>query len=168
QLVVVRSLTKFYAIAGLRVGFALAHPDLLARWQQWRDPWSVNGLASVGAIAALGDREFQQRTYAWLPPSRQRLFAQLQAIGCDPLPGAANFLLVRSPVSVAALQRELLQSDRILIRTCHSFARDGSFGEQGDRWFRLAVRTPQENDSLIEALTRAISRLQQTGLSVAE
>ncbi|MEO0801835.1 MAG: threonine-phosphate decarboxylase CobD [Cyanobacteria bacterium J06642_2] len=161
QLVIVRSLTKFFAIAGLRVGFAVSHPDRLARWRQWRDPWSVNGLATVGAVAALNDYQFQHQTRAWLPAARQDLLAGFACLpGCDPYPSAANFLLIHTEVSVAALQHELLVRDRILIRNCYSFARDGSLGNDGDRYFRVAVRTPAENTRLLQSCARLLPELE--------
>lgn len=175
HVVVVRSLTKFFAIAGLRVGFAVAHPDRLARWQRWRDPWSVNGLATVGAIAALRDREFQGQTYAWLPTARRVLsdgFAHMS--GCYVYPSAANYLLVRTEVSVEALQRELLQRDRILIRNCYSFARDGSMGDltvpkcSGDRFFRVAVRSTAENARLLESCARVLAEMLDKAEGAAE
>ncbi|NJN91142.1 MAG: aminotransferase class I/II-fold pyridoxal phosphate-dependent enzyme, partial [Leptolyngbyaceae cyanobacterium SL_5_14] len=58
NLVILRSLTKFYSLPGLRIGYAIAHPDRLQRWQQWRDPWSVNTLAAAAAVAVLQDTTF--------------------------------------------------------------------------------------------------------------
>ncbi len=149
QLVVVRSLTKFYSLPGLRLGYAIAHPHWIAQWQQWRDPWPVNVLAEVAAIAAIEDRSFQQQTWDWLPPTRDRLLEGLRALpGCQPHPGTANFLLVQWQGSVSALQLALLQEDQILIR-------DGlSFPELGDRYFRIAVRTATDNKRLLQALQK--------------
>lgn len=147
NLVVLRSLTKFYSIPGLRVGYAVSHPDRLRRWQQWRDPWSVNRLSVVAAISALQDTNFQQRTWDWLPTARTHLFEGLQQITrLCPLPGAANFLLVAFDGSVTGLQKTLLKRHQIYIRDCMSFA------ELGDRYFRVAVRTVPENQRLIDAL----------------
>ncbi|WP_448596207.1 pyridoxal phosphate-dependent aminotransferase [Thermoleptolyngbya sp.] len=147
NLVIVRSLTKFYSLPGLRLGYAIAHPDRLRRWQQWRDPWSVNSLASAAAIATLADTPFQQHTWDWLPPARQQLFDGLAALpGLHPLPSAANYLLVQSDGSATHLQTRLLQQHQILIRHCTSFP------ELGDRFFRVAVRTRAENQRLVEAL----------------
>jgi len=150
HLVILRSLTKFYSLPGLRLGYAIAHPIRLRRWQQWRDPWPVNALAAAAA-AVLQDHPFQQQTWQWLAPARPALLQALQAIpGLSPFPGQANYLLVRCDRSVPALQRELLQRDRILIRDCLSFP------ELGDRYFRIAVRRPEENDRLVAALQRAM------------
>ncbi len=153
NLVILRSLTKFYSLPGLRLGYALAHPERLSKWQLWRDPWPVNTLAAAAAIAALGDREFQQQTWAWLPPTRTELFQGLVKIpGLQPHHGAANFLLVESQHSCSLLQQKLLQQHQILIRDCLSFP------ELGDRFFRVAVRSSSDNQRLLEALTQELGR----------
>ncbi len=147
NLVVLRSLTKFYSLPGLRMGYCIAHPDRLRRWQGWRDPWPVNALAAAAAIAVLADLEFQQMTWDWLRPARDSLFQGLSQIpGLKPYPGAANFLLVKSDRSCTELQSALLQQHQILIRDCISFP------ELGDRFFRVAVRTTTENDRLLAGL----------------
>ncbi|MEH1970215.1 threonine-phosphate decarboxylase CobD [Nostoc sp.] len=147
NLVVLRSLTKFYTLPGLRLGYAIAHPDCLAKWQLWRDPWPVNTLAAAAAIAALQDTEFQQQTWAWLPPARNQLFQGLAKIpGLQPQTSAANFLLVESQHSTSQLQQQLLKYHQILIRDCLSFK------ELGDRFFRVAVRSQSDNQRLLTAL----------------
>ncbi|MEH2139133.1 threonine-phosphate decarboxylase CobD [Nostoc sp.] len=148
NLVILRSLTKFYSLPGLRLGYAIAHPDCLAKWQLWRDPWPVNTLAAAAAIAALQDTEFQQQTWAWLPPARNQLFQGLAEIpGFQPQVSAANFLLVESQQSTSHLQQQLLKHHQILIRDCLSFK------ELGDRFFRVAVREESDNQRLLTALS---------------
>jgi L-threonine-O-3-phosphate decarboxylase len=152
NLVVLRSLTKFYSLPGLRLGYAIAHPDRLKRWQQWRDPWTVNALAAAVGQVVVADRAFQQQTWAWLVPTRQRLYQQLaQLPGLNPYAGVANFLLVRSAHSVPELQLELLKRHQILIRDCLSFP------ELGDRYFRVAVRLSADNDRLISGLIQILA-----------
>jgi L-threonine-O-3-phosphate decarboxylase len=155
NLVILRSLTKFYSLAGLRIGYAIAHPDRLRQWQQWRDPWSVNVLAEAAAIACLQDAAFQQQTWDWLEPARSHLFAGLAALpGLQPFLGSVNYLLVRCDnfqiSSSVALQKALLQQSRILIRDCVSFP------ELGDRFFRVAVRTVAENQQLLDGLANLL------------
>lgn len=150
NLVILRSLTKFYSIPGLRLGYAIAHPERLNRWQQWRDPWSVNSLAAAVAVAVMSDQPFQQQTWDWLQMARAQLFegmAQIPAL--SPFPGCANYLLVQTP-AVPSLQRQLLQQHRMLIRDCLSFP------ELGDRYFRVAVRRPAENQRLLTGLAEIL------------
>ncbi|WP_445637051.1 threonine-phosphate decarboxylase CobD [Nostoc sp. DSM 114161] len=147
NLVILRSLTKFYSLPGLRLGYAIAHPNSLSKWQLWRDPWPVNTLAVAAAIAALQDEEFQQQTWTWLPPARKQLFQGLAKIpGLQPQASAVNFLLVESQKSTSQLQQELLKHHHILIRDCLSFK------ELGDRFFRVAVREESDNQRLLTAL----------------
>ena len=151
NLVILRSLTKFYSLPGLRMGCAIAHPDRLRRWQLQRDPWPVNTLAAAATAAVLRDTVFEQKTWDWLPVARQELFEGLANLpGLRPFPGAANFLLVESSVSVSALQKSLLERHRILIRDCLSFP------ELGDRFFRVAVRSRADNLRLIAGLSEVL------------
>jgi L-threonine-O-3-phosphate decarboxylase len=149
NLVVLRSLTKFYSLPGLRLGYAIAYPDRIQRWQQWRDPWSVNSLAAAVGRVILQDTTFQQQTWDWLATTRPKFEQQLSRIlGLQPLPSAANFFLVQSDRSVPDLQTNLLKHHQILIRDCMSFP------ELGDRSFRVAIRTPEENQRLVNALSQ--------------
>lgn len=153
NLVILRSLTKFYGMPGLRIGYAVAHPDRLQRWYKWRDPWSVNTLAAAATIEAIQDIEFQNRTWNWLASARSRLYNQLENIeGLQPLKSAANYLLVRIDTSATQLQEKLLNQYQIVIRDCISFP------ELGDRYFRVAVRLPSENDRLAEAISKVLSK----------
>jgi histidinol-phosphate/aromatic aminotransferase/cobyric acid decarboxylase-like protein len=151
NLVVIRSLTKFYSLPGLRLGYAIAHPDRLRRWQQWRDPWSVNVLAAAAGAVIVQDREFQRQTWDWLAAAKPLLMEGLQLLpGLTPAAGAANFILVHCDQSATQLQADLLKHDRILIRDCLSFP------ELGDRYFRLAIRTLEDNQRLLKALTQSL------------
>jgi L-threonine-O-3-phosphate decarboxylase len=147
HLVILRSLTKFYSLPGLRLGYAIAHPDRLNRWRKWRDPWSVSTLAAAAGVAIVQDIHFQQQTWHWLKPARAQLSRGLANLpGLTPLPSAANFLLVHCQSSVTSLQVRLLKQRQILIRDCLSFS------ELGDHYFRVAVRTTEQNQQLLEGL----------------
>lgn len=152
NLIIVRSITKFYSLPALRIGYGITHPDRIKKWQQWRDPWSVNSLASLAGIEALKDTEFQQKTWQWLKPTREKLRDDLAQIkGLKPLPSCANFILVETSIPSPQLQLELLQREQILIRDCLSFP------ELGEKYFRVAVRTQEEN----QRLTNAIAQIYQ-------
>ena len=148
NLVILRSLTKFYSLPGLRLGYAIAHPERLRRWQQRRDPWPVNALAAAAGVALIKDGVFQQQTWDWLKSARASLFQGLAEIpGLRPYPSAANFLLVQSASPSSSVQESLLKHSQILIRDCLSFP------ELGDSYFRVAVRSPADNQRLIAGLT---------------
>ena len=160
NLVVIRSLTKLHAIAGLRIGYALAHPDRLRRWAGWRDPWPVNGLAAAVAekLIAPGpsQRRWQRRVHRWLAqegPWLRRAMGRLE--GLEPLPSATNFLLVRgvtgdgAPRSLQALRQRLEQRHRILLRDCRSF--EGL----DDSWLRIGLQDRRRHRQLLRALELA-------------
>ncbi|CCH66530.1 L-threonine 3-O-phosphate decarboxylase [Richelia intracellularis HH01] len=154
NLVILRSLTKFYSLPGLRLGYAITNPQRLKRWGLWRDPWPVNTLAEVAGIKAIQDIHFQEKTWAWLKPTKWELFQGLEGIdGLQPLPSTTNFLLVKSQFSVAKLQFQLLQQHQILIRDCLSFP------QLGDHFFRVAVRTSGDNNYLLSALRQIMHTL---------
>ncbi len=159
QLVVIRSLTKLFSIAGLRLGYALGAPGRLARWASWRDPWPVNGLAAAAGRFLLADqaglRRWQGRVQGWVAGEGAWLAARLAAVpGLEPLPSAANYLLVRSrppATSLQPLRLALERRHRILVRDCRSF--EGL----GDDWLRIAVQDRAGNRRLLAALAQ-ISR----------
>jgi L-threonine-O-3-phosphate decarboxylase len=152
NLVVLRSLTKFYSLAGIRLGYAIAHPDRLARWQAWRDPWVVNALAQRLGTLVLTQDDFRAKTLAWIQEERAFLFQSIANIeGLTPLPSAVNFLLVHSDFSIHSIEEKLLKRDHILIRHC------GSFELLGDAYFRISIRTRTHNHQLIDALKAYVS-----------
>ncbi|TVQ42749.1 MAG: threonine-phosphate decarboxylase [Gloeocapsa sp. DLM2.Bin57] len=149
NLVILRSLTKFYSLAGLRIGYAIANPERIQRWQQWRDPWTVNSLAITATIAALKDTLFQQQTWNWLTTSRQQLFTAIASLPqFQPLGSLANFLLVKTSLPGSQLQQKLLLQDKIFIRDCLSFP------ELGEDYFRVAILSPESNNRLVTALSQ--------------
>lgn len=157
HVVVLRSLTKFYSIPGLRLGYAIGHPDVLGQWSAWRDPWSVNALAIAAGVVALQDTVFQQQTFDWLAGAVPQLREGLAKLpGLEVIPGAVNFVMVRCDVSVTQLQEHLLKRHKVLIRDCVSFP------ELGDRYFRVAVRTIAENERLLAALSDALQAMQNS------
>jgi L-threonine-O-3-phosphate decarboxylase len=154
NLVIIRSLTKFYSLPGLRVGYGISHPDRLRQWQSWRDPWPVNHLAEVAAIAALADQDFVARTWDWYYAAQPQLFAGLQAIsGLQVYPSTANFFLFRASQSIPNLQRQLLQKFQILIRDCLSFP------DLGANYGRVAVKSIADNQKLLIALAQICKNL---------
>jgi threonine-phosphate decarboxylase len=142
---VLRSLTKFYALPGLRVGALLAAGGETRRWRPMREPWQVNVLAEAAALAAIADLEHGKRTLEFVAAERAWLCGQLAAIPrVRPMPSQANYLFVLLDTEAAPLCRYLLDR-RILIRDC-----TGSPGIDGEA-VRVAVRTRPENERLVAA-----------------
>jgi threonine-phosphate decarboxylase len=148
QLVILRSLTKFHAIPGLRLGYAVAAPALISRLTELREPWSINALAQAAGLAALATIDHHAATLALIDQERTVLAAAISRLsGFSVFPGAANYLLLRLPPTVHG--RDLaatLEEQRILIRPC------GSFPGLDDSFIRVAVRTANDNARLVAAL----------------
>jgi len=153
QLVVVRSLTKLFAIAGLRLGYALAAPERLGRWAAWRDPWPVNGLAAAVGEAVVGDHRWQERVWRWVAAEGPWFHGELGGLpGLTPLPSAANFLLVRGETSLLGLRQRLERNQRVLLRDCRSF--DGL----GPEWLRIGLQHRRGNRRILRALRTELGR----------
>ena len=157
NLVVIRSLTKLYGIAGLRLGYAVAHPERLQRWAQWRDPWPVNGIASAVAEQLLSSpakyQRWCRRAQSWVAKEgawMQQHLAQLP--GVTPMPSAANFLLIHAEQSLVPLREAVEQRHRILLRDCRSFEGLGAC------WLRIGLQSRRNNRRIIRALKQELDR----------
>ena len=155
NLIVIRSLTKLYGIAGLRLGYAVAQPERLRCWVSWRDPWPVNGLAEeIGQQLMRDRRRYQKwchRVQMWT--AREGIWMQQQLTKLPritPQPSAANFLLIRSAGSLVSLREMLEQTDRILLRDCRSFQGLGAC------WLRIGLQSRRRNRRIIQALDNAL------------
>lgn len=145
RLVVLRSLTKFYAIPGLRLGYVAGPAALMEILAKKKDPWSVNSLAQKAGIFCLNLPGFDEMSHRELEKNRKELFEGLsETVHFRPYPSAANFLLVamKKPFSAPLLQKEL-DKEKILVRNCQSFE---GLSEQ---WIRIAVRSGEENGLLL-------------------
>jgi len=151
-LVLIRSMTKFYGVPGLRLGYLLTSEALTTRMRSLLPPWSVNTLAQIAGVYCLQQEAYHAETLRLIETEREWMRRKLEDIGGFlVLQGRANYLLVQLPGGcppVDRLQRDLLLSEGILVRDCSSF--EGL----SDRYMRLAVRLPEENRRLLEALAR--------------
>ncbi len=151
NVIVLLSLTKSFAIPGLRLGCAIADREIIARLHELQPPWSVNALAQAVGVAALGDPEYLSRTRNHVRQQRDMLIHELSKDGeFTVYPGRANFLLVRidRPGLDAPELADRLLAKGVAIRVCSSF--EGL----DTRFFRIAVRTETENLRLCELLGR--------------
>jgi cobyric acid synthase CobQ len=149
-------MTKFYAIAGMRLGFAVGDKALVEQIRKYIAPWPVNVFAQKVGIRAIGDKAYAAKTIKIVTCNRQWLYKELSKIdGLFVYPGQANFLLVKitnAKIKAQQLADRLLKEDAIAIRVCDNFdGLDGSF-------FRVAVKTGQENNRLTEAISREMNQ----------
>lgn len=152
RLLLIRSMTKFYGVPGLRLGYLLTSREISDAAHCVIPPWSVNTLAQIGGSYCLRREDYRERTLAMARSEREAMARCLAGLeGCRVYPGEANYLLVeladRLPPA-AALRDDILATEKILIRDCSSF--EGL----GDRYFRLAVRLPDQNRRLLKGIAR--------------
>lgn len=154
NVIVLRSMTKFYSIAGLRLGYAVASRKLIGRLSALIPAWSVNTLASAAGVAALKDRIFRKKTLEWLTSERRYLFDGLSSIeGLKPFEGSANYLMVKLEAGVDSRElRDKLLCDGIVIRELSAFQ------GLGPGYFRVAVLGREANRKLLSALRKVLRK----------
>ncbi len=149
NLIVLQSLTKFYAIPGLRLGFLLADQAVGDSLDRAKDPWNVNTLAQAAGVAALADDAYRQASIAAIDAARGELARGLAALpGVRPFPACANFILARLETATAPALRQAMLRDGILIRDC------GNYPGLSPSYIRLAVKLPAQNAVLLAALAK--------------
>lgn len=142
NLLILRSLTKDYALTGLRVGYALGAPMVIGAIEKAQPPWSVNSFAQVAAVAALSDTEFFTDSMRDLFRARDDFAQRLAAVGLLPLSTRMTYFLVAVP-SAKQLATRLL-ARHLRVRDCTSFGLP--------QHVRIATRRPDENAQLVNAL----------------
>ena len=154
NLIVLGSLTKFFALPGLRIGYAIAARPAIERMERLLPPWRLNSLALVAGEKSLQDKDYIDSTLRTIPIWRQSFFEQLQEIkGLQVYPSDANFLLLNAKKTGCSAEelQDKLGPEGLLIRVCRSFQGLSSFH------FRLAVRSQEENQIMIKSLKRHLS-----------
>jgi histidinol-phosphate aminotransferase len=146
NLIVSRSFSKAYGLAGLRVGFAMAQPALTDLLNRVRQPFNVNSLAQAAAIAALNDKEFLTKSFAVNRDGKEQLQKAFEKLGLQFVPSYANFVLVKVG-DAARINLELLKRG-VIVRPV---AGDGL-----PEWLRVSIGLPHENQTFIDALTAVL------------
>jgi threonine-phosphate decarboxylase len=154
NLIVFRSVTKFYAIPSLRVAYAVGSPRNAQRITRFISPWSISTLAADAASAALSDLGFAEQARERNATRRLCLASQLALLGLHIYPSGANFLLLRLPSALGAetVWRNLIAREHVLTRSC------ANFESLSPNHLRVSVRRTAENTRLVEALRRVIDR----------
>lgn len=147
NLIVTRTFSKAYGLAGLRVGFGLAQPRLTDLMNRVRQPFNVNSLAQAAAIAALDDTEFLQKSYQLNRDGKQTLEQAFTRLGLTYVPSYGNFVLVKVG-DAARINLELLKRG-VIVRPV--------IGDGLPEWLRVSIGLPSENQAFIDALTDILS-----------
>lgn len=153
-IIALRSITKFYGCPALRVGYAVAQPSTASLLFAQLPAWPVTTLALNAASEAIADENYARDTIKDIECERSRLAAALGALGFYVFPSAANFVLLRLPDGwpfSGRLQERLIKEHHIVVRNCDSFE-----GLEQGRYLRVAIRTPYDNDRLLDAIRRIL------------
>ena len=147
HLLILRAFTKLYAMAGLRLGYLLcADTVLLDRIAAHGAQWSVSTVAQRAGLAALAETDWAERTRNYVAAQRQWLADELTKLGLKVYPGQANYLLARGPFPV----RDALLERGLMVR------RGDTFSGLNENYFRIGVKTPAENQLLIDTLREVL------------
>jgi threonine-phosphate decarboxylase len=145
-LIVVRSMTKFYALTGLRIGYGVFPKDLAVRLKACKEPWTVNHLAQAAARAALNDRRYVEQTREVMKREKEYLEHEFHKTGIDFLPSPVNFYLLR--IRDAGNVISGLKKKGVLVRDC------ANFRGLDDSYIRVAVKSHEHNRILLKELEK--------------
>lgn len=149
NLAILRSMTKSYGLAGLRLGYLVANPHLIRKLKPFQIPWSVNGIAQIAGIAALNDQDHVNRAKKIIQKERNYMYKKInnKENHVNALRSDVNFFLIKlKNISSITYQKILLNFHGIFVRDCSSFR-----GMSTD-FIRVAVRTHKDNLILLKAI----------------
>jgi histidinol-phosphate aminotransferase len=145
---VLRTFSKIQGLASLRIGYGIARPEMIQVLQKTRQPFNVNGLAQIAALAGLADDEHRRETKRITDEGRAYLQSQFSAMNVPFIPSAANFVLVK--VGDGAKTFRKLLERRIIVRALK--------GYNLPEWIRISVGTMEQNRRCIAALREVLSK----------
>jgi len=147
NLLILRTFSKVYGLAGLRIGYAIGMPELLSAMNKLKTPFNTSGVAQAAALAALDDKEHVTRCIETNARERKRLSEDLAKMGFQPVPSEANFVFIVVGPDAKALSDDLLQMG-VIVRP---------LGWMGfPEAIRISVGTAEENDRCLSAMARVI------------
>jgi len=147
-LVVLRTFSKAYGLAGLRIGYGFASEMIIDSLNLVRQPFNANHLAQVGALAALDDDEFVKKTLALTRDGLEFLYSQLDRMGLEYVTTQTNFFLIKTPLGAEETYRRMLR-EGVIVRPMESFGLKD--------YIRINAGLPEENNRFIKTLEKILS-----------
>lgn len=145
NLVITRTFSKIYGLAGLRVGYALASPETADLMNRVRQPFNCNNLALAGAMAALEDHAFIEKSYALNRDGMTQIIEGLDQLGFSHVPSYGNFLIFKAGDAASVNQK--LAKEGVIVRPLVGYGMP--------EWLRVTIGTEYENQRFLEALAKA-------------
>lgn len=152
--VALRTFSKAYGLAGLRIGFGAMDPDIAGFLHRVRQPFNTGSLAQAAALAALDDREFVRKTQQTIWSGLEYLYNEVDRMGLKYFPSEANFFLIEVPCEASDLFEAMLRQG-VIIRSMASYGMK--------RFIRVNAGLAEENERFIRTLGRVLPELEHTG-----
>lgn len=149
NIIILRTFSKAYGLAGLRIGYAISRKETIELLNRVRGPFNVNAAAQAAALAALDDQEFVQRSVQTNEEGKRYLYQAFEKMGLEYIPTHTNFIMVNVEKNSVEVFKALLQKGVII--------RSGDIFDM-DNWIRVTIGTPEQNMRLIEALKEVLKR----------
>ncbi len=156
NIIVLRTFSKVYGLAGLRVGYGIGLPETIAMVRRVKEPFNVNSIAQAAAEAALDDADHLQASLRLNSEERERVSSRLRELGLRVTPSQANFIWVELDGPADPVYRGLLRRG-VIVRSGEAFGRP--------RHLRITIGTPQENDLFLDLLPQVLSTLERSATS---
>lgn len=150
NIIILRTFSKAYGMAGLRIGYAISNKDIIAYLNRVRGPFNTNAGAQLAAIAALEDQEFIEKSVQSNNQGKEYLYSAFEEMGLEYIPTHSNFLMVNVNVSSVEVFKALLRKG-VIIRSGDIYGMDD--------WIRVTIGTQEENEIFINALKEVIEDL---------
>ncbi len=151
NIIILRTFSKAYGMAGLRIGYAISNKDIIGYLNRVRGPFNTNTGAQVAAIAALEDQEFIEKSVQSNNQGKEYLYSAFEEMGLEYIPTHANFLMVKINISSSEVFKALLKKG-VIIRSADIYGMDD--------WIRVTIGTCEENEIFVKALKEVINDLQ--------
>ncbi|MBC3795939.1 pyridoxal phosphate-dependent aminotransferase [Acetobacterium tundrae] len=141
---ILKSLTKFYALPGLRIGYGVGNPAVIKKMESFKEPWTINGLGLIAATAVYDEIDYAKQTKAYIEQERQRIYEELKKIETIKVyQSGTDFHLCRLLKATASELKSAIESEDMSIRTCEDFV------GLDESYFRIAIKKSEENNRLL-------------------
>ena len=147
NIIVARSFSKVYGLAGLRIGYGISNPEVISYMERTREPFNINILAQAGALAALDDEAFLKKTIAHVEMEREILYAALRKMGLEYVRSATNFVIINVGKDCKDIFNALLK-EGVIVRDMKAWGLD--------TFIRVTIGTKAENRKFVAALKRGV------------
>ena len=146
--IILKTFSKAYGLAGLRIGYAIIRPELAVYLERVRQPFNVNSLAQAAALAALDDKEFLEKTRRVIQEGKKYLYACLSRMGVVCVPSVANFILIDVDKDGVAVFREMLKFG-VIVRDMQQYGLKN--------FIRVTIGTKKENQRFVRVLKKVLA-----------